>query len=84
MTSFTDYVFTLQPPAIAQEVVEVPELQREHVSCLHHLAALLVRNKDKGSNKNSKIAEEQAARLLSRAETVEASFATRRRASLFK
>lgn len=71
-----------KPPGVAQELVEVPELQREHVTCLHHLAALLVRNKDKGSNENNKLAEEQAARLLSRAESIEASVATRRRSSL--
>ncbi|KAG0576800.1 hypothetical protein KC19_5G108600 [Ceratodon purpureus] len=73
-----------KPPGVAQELVEVPELQREHVSCLHHLAALLVRNKDKGSTENSKVAEEQAERLLSRAEGIEASVATRRRSSLSK
>ena len=84
MTSFTDNVFTLQPPGVAQELVEVPELQREHVSCLHHLAALLVRNKDKGSNENNKLAEEQAARLLRRAESIEASVASRRRSSFSK
>lgn len=68
-----------KPPGIAQELIEVPELQKEHVSCLYHLAALLVRNKDKGSSESNKSAEEQAARLLSRAETIEASLATRKR-----
>jgi hypothetical protein len=68
-----------KPPGIAQELIEVPELRREHVSCLHHLAALLVRNKAKGANESQKSSEEQASRLLSRAENIEASLTTRRR-----
>jgi len=79
MTNYTNKNFPLQPPGIAQELIDVPELQREHVLCLHHLAALLVRNKDKGSSESNKSAEEQAARLLSRAENIEVSIANRRR-----
>jgi len=68
-----------KPPGVAQELIDVPELQKEHVACLHHLAALLVRNKDKGSSESNKSAEEQAQRLLSRAENIEATLANRRR-----
>ena len=78
-TSTDKCYFALQPPGVAQELIDVPELQREHVACLHHLAALLVRNKDKGRSESNKSAEEQAQRFLSRAENIESTLANRRR-----
>lgn len=64
------------------EVIEVPELQREHVTCLHHLATLLVRSKDKGSEENNKLAHEQAASLLTRANSIQAAISSRKKLPL--
>jgi hypothetical protein len=71
-----------KPPGVVEELINIPEIQRELFACLQHLAALLTRNQGQGRSTSNSGAAHEAALLLSRAETVKAKYLTPKTSSL--
>jgi hypothetical protein len=71
-----------KPPGVVEELINIPEIQRELFACLQHLAALLTQNQGQGRSTSNSGAAHEAALLLSRAETVKAMYLTPKTSSL--
>jgi hypothetical protein len=76
------WVTLWQPPGVVEELINIPEIQRELFACLQHLAALLTQNQGQGRSTSNSGAAHEAALLLSRAETVKAMYLTPKTSSL--
>ncbi|CAM6030627.1 unnamed protein product [Sphagnum balticum] len=71
-----------KPPGVVEELLNIPEIQRELFACLQRLAALLTQNQGQGRSTSNSGAAHEAALLLSRAETVKAKYLTPKTSSL--